>query len=78
VPLSPDPIDCGRALQYKANLDLTAGAGSLQTTDVDGRIWTINLAQAMLNDSGNLINPAGTVLEACNASLGCWPGSMTW
>jgi hypothetical protein len=45
---------------------------------VDGRIWTINLAQALLNDSGNLINPAGTVLEACNVSLGCWPGSMTW
>lgn len=76
--LSPDPVACGRALQYKKNQDLTTGAGSLQTTDVDGRLWTINFAQAMLNDSGNLINPAGTVLEACNASLGCWPGSMTW
>lgn len=70
--------DCARGVQYKKNQDVTVGFGSLAPLDDEGRTWTIDLGQPLLNASGNLINPAGTILEACNAALGCFAGTMTW
>ena len=81
---SVDPeLGTSRGIQYKANTDRTQGFGVLTHTgdSVDReRVWTINLGQADLNTSGDVLvraNP-GTALEVCNADLGCHPGFMTW
>ena len=79
---SVDPVLLtARGLQYKKTGDYTQSFGTLSHTgdSVDaGRAWTINLGQPLLNNTGNLIVRTGTVLEACNADLGCHPGLMTW
>jgi hypothetical protein len=48
----------------------------LQAVDTQGGIWTIDLSE--LTGPGNLIDPSGTPVSACNAVHGCLPAALTW
>jgi hypothetical protein len=76
---SQSPVaGCGRGVQYNVHEDRTVGFGTLQTLDAEGRVWTIDLEQPLLNGDGNLLVPSGTSLFACNEALGCFGGLMRW
>lgn len=76
-----DPLGCGRAIQYKKNQDVTTGAGILATTETahGTGVWTIDLGtnQPFATTGNNLVR-TGTPIIACNATLGCHPGMMSW
>jgi hypothetical protein len=64
-------------VQYKKTGNFTLGTGGL-ATDADGRVWTIDFQQPLLQSPGNLLADRTLYLVARNAELGCWPGQMTW
>ena len=76
-----DPLGCGRSIQYKKSQDLTVGAGVLTATEsAHGTgLWTIALAAGQpFAGTGNNMDRTGTLIVACNTTLGCHPGSLSW
>lgn len=67
-----------RAIHYQANKDFTTGFGTSYGADNEGGAWTINFAQPLLTNTGNLLNRGGTPVLACSATHGCHPAQMTW
>lgn len=65
-------------LWYQHGRDRTSATGTFYATDTSGNTWSIAGGQTLLNAQGNFLNRNGMIVIACNSTLGCHPGVLSW